>query len=215
MKRVKNLLYSLLSILHSNRYGFSLLEVLISIAIISLLIFALASFRNNIDFLGNFITQNFKAKSDIEQSLQILTTEIRSAGPSNLGAYPIDSTSASSFSFYSDIDKDGLFERVRYFAGTSTVNKSVIKPSGNPLIYATSSEIITTAISRVVWSSSTSLFSYFDSNYTGTELPIASTTNVSIIRSIRISFYADVSTSSAPKAEYFTRFITIRNLKTN
>lgn len=198
------------------RSGFSLVEVLVVIGIGSLLVFVITSFSDNLSVLKNIVGQKLQSRSDVEQTLQIMTTEIRSAGPSSLGAYAIDSASTSSFVFYSDIDKDGLFERVRYFVGTSTVQKGVVKPAGNPLVYATSTETVTTVIDNVTFpSSSQPLFGYYDSSYTGTQPQLPSPIDLTKVRIIQISLYVDISTSTAPKSEFFTTTVGMRNLKTN
>lgn len=197
------------------RNGVSLVEILLVVTISISILFAVTSFRSNLDLLQNFVSQKLQSSQDLKQTLQILTTEIRSAGPSSLGAYPIEAASTSSFVFYSDIDKDGLFEKVRYFLSTSTVQKGVTKPFGNPLVYATSSEIITTAIDNVIPSQTTPLFQYFDTNYTGSQPAIPQPVNTNQIRIVRFSVYVDVNPKSSPQPEFFTSTITVRNVRSN
>jgi len=199
-----------------NRSGFSLFEVVLTVALFTLIIFVVASFRSNLDLLGNFVNQRLQSRQDIEQTLEIMATEVRSAGPSSLGAFAVESAGTSSFVFFSDIDRDGLFERVRYFLGTSTIRKGVIKPSGSPLVYATSSEIITTAASNIrSYPASSSLFQYYDANYTGTQPSMVFPINTSAIRLVQVSIYADINASSTPRAEFFTQVVGIRSLRSN
>jgi len=197
------------------REGVTLLEVLLVVMISASLIFVVGSFRNNLDTLQNFVGQKLQSRQDIDQTIQIIETEIRSSGPSSLGAYAIESAGTSSFAFFSDIDKDGLFERVRYFLSTSTVQRGIIKPAGNPLVYATSSEVITTAVASVIPSTSTPLFAYYDASYTGTQSAMAYPLDVTAIRVVKFSVYADIKASSSPKAEFFTTTVTVRNLRSN
>jgi Flp pilus assembly pilin Flp len=197
------------------REGVSLIEVLIVVMISASIIFVVGSFRANLDTLQNFVGQKLQSRQDIDQTIQILETEVRSSGPSSLGAYPIESAGTSSFAFFVDVDKDGLFERVRYFLGTSSVQKGVIKPVGNPLVYATSSEIITSIIANVIPSTTTPLFAYYDAAYTGTQSAMTYPIDVTAIRLIEFSVYADSKASSTPKAEFFTTTVTVRNLRSN
>lgn len=200
----------------SKRDSFSLVEVLVVTAIGSMLVFVLTSFSGNIGILKNLVNQKLQSRSDIEQTLQIMTTEIRSASHSSLGGYAIDSASSSYFIFYSDIDNDGFFDRVRYFLVTSTIQKGVIRPSGNPIVYSTSSEIIATVVNNLAnTTSSKPLFNYYDSSYTGTQDSLANPIDVTKVRVIQISFDVDINTSTAPKAESFTATVDVRNLKTN
>lgn len=199
----------------NKRKGFSLIEVIIFAAIMGALIFVVSSLTSNVANIENFVNQKLQSRNSLEQTFQMLVTEIRSAGPSSNGAYQIESASTSSLVFFSDIDQDGVFERVRYALGTSTIAKGFIKPSGNPLTYATSSEIIGDVMTNVIVSTSTSLFSYFDSAYTGSQTAMTSPIDISKIRVVKVSVYVDVNPGKAPKAAFFSDTITIRNSRSN
>lgn len=199
-----------------NRKGFSLAEVLIVVAIAASFVVVVSNFSGNINLLNTLVGQQLQSASDITQTLQIMTTEIRSAGPSGNGAYPIDSASTSSFTFYSDINKDGSMDHVRYFLSSSTIYRGIIAPTGTPVTYPTSSEVITDLIDGVSTpTTSTPLFSYYDANYTGTQAALTAPIIVSNIRLVQISFQADIQQNKAPGPESFSTLVDIRNLKTN
>jgi hypothetical protein len=203
-----------------HREGFTLIEIVLVVAMTAGVVFVVASFRSNLDMMENLLNQKLQSRQDIDQSMQIMTTEIRSAGPSSLGAYAIESASTSSFAFFSDTDKDGVYERVRYFVATTTgatttIKRGIVKPTGNPLVYATSSETVTTAIVNVIRPSSTPVFSYFDANYTGSEAALASPVDATRIRLVKVNIYADINPSTAPIPTLFSTMINIRNLRTN
>ena len=193
--------------------GFTLIEVVIVIAIFATIFTVIASFGQNTSLLSNLINKSLQAEQDLKQTFQILVTEIRSAGPSSLGAYPIESAATGSIAFFSDIDEDGIFERVRYFVGTSTLQKGVIKPTGNPLVYATSSEVLKTMVNYLLIATST--FEYYDSNYTGSEAPLSTPIDVTKIRIVKVTVTADVNPGTAPKPVTFTNTIDVRNLRSN
>ena len=134
-------------------------------------------------------------------------------GPSSLGDYPLSLASSTAITFYSDIDEDGIFERVRYYFTTSSLMKAVIQPTGNPLVYATSSETVRTIVQNVLVASSS--FSYFGTNYTGVEAPMAQPVDPQSVRIVRVDLYADISPSTAPQPTYFSNTMTIRNLRSN
>ena len=196
-------------------WGFTTIEILVVVAMTSLLIFVISSFGANLGTLQNLVGQKLQSRGDVDQALQIMATEVRSAGPSSLGAYAIDSATTSSFSFYSDIDKDGLFERVRYFLSTSTIQKGIIKPSGNPLVYVTSTEIATPAVNYVLFASSTQLFTYYGSTYTGSGPPLSSPVDISQVRMAKAMFYADINPGKAPQPLFFSATVDLRNLRSN
>jgi hypothetical protein len=197
------------------RNGFSLVEVLIASLIGVAFIFILSSFQGNLTSLQTITSQKLQSSQDITQTIQLMTTAIRSAGPSSIGGYPIESAGTSSFIFYSDIYRNGTFERVRYFLGTSTLQEGITIPSGNPLAYVTSTEIVTTQINNLILSSSTVFFTYYDTNYTGTQAPMSYPITVANIRLVQFSFYAAVNPSSTPIPQYFSQMVDIRNLRTN
>jgi prepilin-type N-terminal cleavage/methylation domain-containing protein len=196
----------------NKRSGFSLMESIIVIALVGGLVLVVASLRANLSTLDQIVSQRLQSRGDVDQAIQIMSTEIRSAGPSSLGAYPIEKADRGEFIFYSDIDKDGLFERVRYFISTSTIKKGITKPSGNPLTYTTSTETQNTAVASVVGVSST-IFSYYNSDYTGTSTALSYPANPTAVKVIEYYFYADVNASTSPTPEFFSGAITSRNLR--
>lgn len=219
MKNLRKKINKLAKISARYRGGVSIIEILVIAGITATIVFTVVSFRSNLGSLENFVNQRLQSSQDIKQTMQILTTEIRSAGPSSLGSYPIESASTSSVTFYSDIDKDGLFERVRYFlfsnASGTVIKKGVIRPAGNPLVYATSSEIITTAISNVIVNQLIPLFKFYDSAFTGSQAPLSPPIDATKIRIVQLSVYADINPTKTPKAEFFMTTVAVRNVRSN
>lgn len=198
-----------------SRDGFSLFEVVIVMSIFAIVLFAVTSFRGNLNMLENLVNQKLQSRQDLDQEFQIMITELRSAGPSSLGAYPIEAASTSSITFFSDIDKDGIFERVRYYLSSTTVEKGVVEPTGNPLVYSTSTEATTTIVSNVIISTSTPLFQYYDTNYTGSQAALASPIDATQVRIVKVSLSVDVNPKLAPVPIFFSNTVNIRNLRSN
>ena len=202
------------------RAGFSLFEVLLVMALFSSTLFVVIRFRSNLDLLQNIVNQKLQSRQDIDQAFQRLVTDIRSAGPSSLGGYAIEAAATGSLTFYSDIDKDGIFERVRYFlasstSATTTLQRGIVEPAGNPLVYATSTEIVATAAANVVNTSTVQLFAYYDANYTGSEAPLSVPITTTAVRLVKISLLADVNPNTAPVSTLFSDMVSIRNLRSN
>lgn len=199
---------------HKHNDGFSILEVVIVVGVFAILVVLMASTRSNVDLLENLVGQRLQSREDVDVALRSFVSEVRSAGPSSLGGYAIEAAGTSSFQFYSDIDGDGLFERVRYTIATSTLEKAVVKPSGNPLTYATSSEVVTTAVTNIIKTASTT-FAYYDSAYTGTQAPLTMPINVTDIRLVQLNLMTDIHPSSSPKAIFVSETVAVRNLRSN
>ena len=196
----------------SSRKGFSIVEIIISIGVVAALIFVMGRFSNTISVLDKIINQKLQVGSDIVSSLQNFVTDVRSMSPSGAGGFAIESAASSSFVFYSDWDRDGTTERLRYFFVSSTLSKGIIEPTGNPPVYASSTEKVIIAIPDVVVGSSS--FQYFDSASTGS-IPLSSPIDPTAVHMMKIFITADISSSTSPKPESFSEIITVRNLRPN
>jgi len=197
-----------------SRSGFTVLELVIVIglwAMVGLIVFYVVW---NLSDTGQYIQNNLANQNDLEQVFANMTIEIRSMAPSALGAYPITTAGTSSLIFFSDVNNDGVSDQVRYFMGTSTINRGIIVATGTPASYPTSSEILTTVISNLI-ATTTPLFQYFDAQYTGTQNPMTQPVTIANIRTVLVTVLIDVNPGTAPLPTFFSRMITMRNLRSN
>ncbi len=202
----------------NNRGGFSLIEVLIVVVIAAAVVVVVSNFGTNVTGLNGLITTQLKSKSNIAQTLEIVTNEIRGAEPSAAGAYPISAAASSSFTFYTSIHQDGVIDQITYYLASSTIWRSLIAPTGTPATYPTSSQVVNDLIDNVsLVSSSTPLFSYYPATYTGTGSPLPSPVAVASIRLVNITFSSQVNPNPDQPAspQYFSELVDIRNLNTN
>ena len=200
----------------TSRSGFSLLEILIVIAIASAVVLVVGNFSNNISGLNVLVSQELQSKSDVNQLLQTAGNEIRSMTESGNGAYPIDVAGTTTFAFYSDINQNGSVDHVRYFLASSSIYKGVIAPTGTPASYPTSGEVVADIIDNVARpATSTPLFTYYDSSYTGSQAPLAQPVSIAAIRLVGISFMVNTNASRSSAPQYFSTLVDIRNLKSN
>jgi len=200
---------------HQNsKSGFTIIEVLVSIFILTLIVSVVYSFQKDVFSLNRIISDSLVAQEEARRNLKTMTAEIRTASPSSLGAYAIAQTATSSFIFYSNIDGDSFKERVRYFLDGTTLKKGIIKPSGAPLAYNPANETIID-LAHDVANTTTSIFSYYDTNYDGTTQPLAEPINVSVVRLVKITIVIDHDPLVSPGHITLTTQISIRNLKDN
>jgi prepilin-type N-terminal cleavage/methylation domain-containing protein len=199
--------------------GFSLIEVLIVVAIAAALVIVVSNIGTNVTSLNGLITDNLQSKSDIAQTLQIMTSEMRSAQPSAAGAYPIVAATTSSFSFYDSVNNNGVIDYVSYYLASSTIYRTVVAPTGTPATYPTSSQIIYDMIDNVSLASpSTSLFTYYGAGYTGSPgQALTSPVAISSIRLVQIAFSSatERNPSQPSPPQYFSMLVAIRNLDSN
>lgn len=194
-----------------SKSGFSTFEIIIAIGLSAIIVLAVGKFSDAITSMGVLINNELRADQDLELSFRVIRTELRSMGPSEAGAYPLEVVSTSTIIFYSDIDSDGLTEKVKYKFGTSTFEKGVIEPTINPVTYPTSTENIILVAPSII--SASSSFLYYGEGYTGSEAPLSSPIQISSVRIIGVRLVAEVSTSTAPRPIGLEDIITIRNLR--
>ncbi len=199
----------------SANYGFSILEMLVSVAIISLIGLAVANFQKDIFSLNTHLQDSLSAQLDARKVLRSFIAEVRSASPSSLGGYAIESAGTSSITFYSNIDNDLYKERLRYFLQGSDLKRGVIKPGGNPLVYNPSDEEFDIIARDVVNGTNTPIFDYFDKNFYGTTTPLTSPVDPILVRLIRMTLVIDRDPNKSPEPINVSSQGTLRNLKDN
>ena len=195
-----------------NKNGFTLIETLVGVSIFVLIVGSLALLSRNVWINNSFISAGLTNANAGRQILKTMVSEIRTASTADTGTYTINQAGSSSFTFYSDIDSDGLKEKVRYFLAGTTLQKGVIKPTGSPLIYNSINEKISTFVNNVI---STSIFDYYDENYDGTTAPLSFPVNVSDIRLVKITVMVEQDPNRSPTPMVFSTQVSIRNLKDN
>jgi prepilin-type N-terminal cleavage/methylation domain-containing protein len=192
--------------------GYSLPEMLISVAILSAMLGVIAAFQSDIFSFNRVIQSGLGNQDEAKKIIRPFSGEVRGASMSSLGGYVIKEATESSFVFYSDIDSDGLKEEVRYYLEDGKFKKGVIKPSGNPLEYDADDEKIVNVVNHVI---NSQIFEFHDSTYSGTEDPLAFPVSLIDIRLVKISLEIDDDINQPPAATSISTQVFIRNLKDN
>ncbi len=207
---------------YSSLRGFTLVEAIVSIAIILLIGGSMIAFYRSVIMNTKVLQSSLNAQQQIRRVQQAFIAELRSATQSAGGAYTIESAGTSSIAFFSNTDADASIEHVRYFFATSTkggpynvLKKGVIKPTGT--VYDPTLEKISTVVFDVKNSSTTPIFTYYDSTYNGTSstTPLAEPINVPAIRLVKMSLAVDPNAGRSPVYQTYTTQVSIRNLKDN
>lgn len=100
--------------------GFTLIETIVTIAIFALIWGAVSAFIVMTYRTHVYTWQQSIAIDEARKGIETMVKEIREAKLGDDGSYPIVLAQDKEFIFYSDIDKDGETERVRYFLGTAS-----------------------------------------------------------------------------------------------
>lgn len=195
--------------------GFTLMEIVVGVSILVLILVAAFIFQNDVLRLFSYTTSDITVQEQARKAFRQFTAEARSISPSSTGAYPLITVTGTTFTFFSDIDSDGMREQVRYFRDGSALKKGVIKPAGNPLVYNPANEVITVLISKVTNDPGTPVFSYYDENYDGTTAALADPVSVIQVRLVKVALVLDEDPNRPPGPLTVTSQVSLRNLKSN
>lgn len=199
--------------------GFTVIELLTVIGI--LLVVMTAVYAVSITgFKNQFFMQELNdAAEEAKRGIEVMVAEIREAANGDDGSYPIVSAQNFELIFFSNIDEDGLTERVRYFLDNSQLKRGITKPAGFPLAYnPEANEAVETLVSYVSNDfGSEPIFFYYNQNYPGDEAnnPLTTPANLLAVRAIKIRLFTNVNLERAPDDIELSSFVQIRNLKTN
>jgi prepilin-type N-terminal cleavage/methylation domain-containing protein len=197
--------------------GFTLVETLVTIFVFSIIMGGATLLLTNI--LKNSRQQPL-ALEVIDQARLVIfnfTNELRNANAGNDGSYPLNQANDSQIIFYSTYGSATSTQtnKIKYYISGTTLYKSVIAPSGNPLIYNPSSEETTTIIGDIR-NTTTPTFYYYDGNYTGTSTPLVQPINVNDVKFIAINLILPNQDSRDATTTFtITAGGTLRNMKNN
>jgi prepilin-type N-terminal cleavage/methylation domain-containing protein len=200
---------------NKNSKGFTLVEILVVTLIFTIIIICMTEFERDIFYLNTVQSGSLSSATDAQSILNIMVKEIRAAGQGADGSYPIVTAGTTTFTFFSDIYQNGVKEKVTYFLSSTTLEKAVFVPTGTPRAYPTATTTTVILVSNVRNATSTNIFDYFDSNYTGTSSPLVQPVTISAIRLIRITLVLDTYTNRPLAPVTYTSQVSIRNLKNN
>ncbi len=193
--------------------GFSLIEILVAISISSILLVGMVRFMGTAIPLYRSTFMQTMADETARVQLKRMAREIRSALPSDAGAFPIVEASASRLIFYANVDSDSSAERVRYELVDTTMVRGVTQPTGNPIVYNVAQESATT-VARSIQNGSNPVFMYYDSTYPSSTTPVPSG-SVASVTYISFSLTIDADTNNDPPAIVIQSQVQLRNRKTN
>lgn len=198
----------------------TLVETLIAIGIVFLVAQGVVMFQQNIIRNSQILQQHLLREQEVRRTLHTFTKEVRSTTQSEAGAYALEAAGTSSIVFFSDIDRDGVVERIRYFLSTSTrpdvfdvIKKGRIEPSGS--VYNPATEVVQTVVRGVRNSATTPLFAYYDATYDGTTAPLPVPINIPIVRLVKMEILIDADGARGEGTRSFVTQVNLRNLKDN
>ncbi len=201
---------------HHHKSGLTLIEILVSIAVGSILLIAIFDLQRSLADNQRTINFNTQAYNEANIAIQAISRELRNARPAATGAYPIQLASDNEIIFYANIDTDTPSERIRYFLQDNKLNRGVINPTGNPPTYSTSNEKITLVIDYIV-NTGNPIFQYYNGNWPSdtTNNPLPAPARLLDTKLVTISLTINPRPDRPESAYYLESSSQIRNLKNN
>jgi prepilin-type N-terminal cleavage/methylation domain-containing protein len=195
--------------------GVTLVELLIALAIFSLIIVAVGALGSNIFKYNSEISDSYETARTSQVILKTMLKELRESAPGANGAYPLALTGSTTLSFFSDTDNDGKTEKITYSLIGTTLYRASIKPTGTPATYLAQNQSTSTLVTNVINGNTLPSFQYYDTHYTGTSSPMVHPVNPSLVRLIKVSQQIDINPNRSPLPIIYTIQVSLRNTKTN
>jgi prepilin-type N-terminal cleavage/methylation domain-containing protein len=197
--------------------GFTLVEVMISSVIMVVLAASVMGLSYIVSNSQLTAINSYTAVEEANAIISSITAEVRTAEQSATGAYPLEVADDNEIVFYSDIDYDGVVERVRYTATGKRLEKGVVDPTGVPLLYDLATEKVTTRTEYLDDSSATPVFLYFNGDWpTDTaNNPLLSGSRLSNTRLLRVTIKMRMMSDTTQDTFTLETHVQPRTLKTN
>jgi prepilin-type N-terminal cleavage/methylation domain-containing protein len=204
------------SIFNFTNHGFTLIEVVVSLAIFSILLFVVSSLLITVFQNPN---QEIISMNNIEHAESVTSNfvdELRGAVTGNDGSYPLGLVDDNQIIFYSNHGASGIsVKRFRYYLLENILYKGIVIPTGSPLSYDVSSEVVK-PVMTVASNGSAPLFYYYDGDYNGMGNALSQPVNINQVRFVTMNLMVkNQMTTQDVSAFPVSAGAAIRNLKDN
>jgi len=166
----------------------SLSELIIAIGIFSIILVGVNELfirtYKNYNLTMNTHTASVKANRGASETVNVL----RRLKSGDDGSYPILNANSFDLKIFSDIDKDGVTEKVHYYLSGTNFMIGTSNPSGFPPTYPTIDSATQILIPDVVNNGSQPLFYYYDGENNIISAPV---TNLINLKMIEVNLFVD------------------------
>jgi len=148
---------------NTSQKGFSLIEMIVLIAVFVVIIIAIVSALRFVYRGQRFAFEQADATRSARTGIEKAVRSLREMSYADNGAYPVISMATSSIDFYSDYDNDKKIERIHYFLDGTNFKKGITESSGDPPTYNISNEVVSLVSDNVRNASlKIPVFTYYD-----------------------------------------------------
>lgn len=194
----------------------TLIELLIAIAITSIIGLGLVSLQYILSQNQIAITKNYKSSEDVNYAVTMFTKELRRASPGENGSYLLSTAGDQNIAFYSDSDLDNQAEKIQYHLEGTNLIKTTIQPTGFPVSYP-NDQVVNTIISSIIRNGSQPIFYYYNEDYPGDTQnnPLSQNKRLSDTKTVKIYLRANTNANDSEKDYIIDSLVNIRMLKDN
>lgn len=198
--------------------GFTLLEMLVTIAVFGLTIIAI-TYLLRVIFTNS--TTNPNALNAIDQAQGAATNfvnQVRDASYGNDGSFPLGEASTTEIIIYSPYGtgSSSTVDRIRYFVASSTLYEGITVPSGSPASYNLANEKVSTVVSHIAGVGTSTVFFYYNGSYAGTTSALSQPVNVNQVTYVGLTMSVQLlEVRGATTTSVISTAAAMRNLKTN
>lgn len=153
----------------AGQFGFTLVEVIMAVAIFSLLMLAMNALFISLYRQQGVDTAITKRTQSMNYVLGTISRELRGSNRGEDGSFFIAEAGGNSLTFYSDINKDGLTEKISYALDGTDLKKTITEP-GSSSLYAGAG--VSFVVCPEIQNGGTPIFTYYNKSYTGSEAPM-------------------------------------------
>lgn len=196
----------------------TLVEMLIAIAVTLIIMEGFTLFFVKTWDMNKFILEEGMASASASHATGKVVAQLRSIRQADNGDFPVESGTSFDLKVYTDIDNDGVTERVHYFLDQANdqFKIGITNPAGStPVTYPANDDSVTVMTSYVVNEATDPVFYYYNQNYPGDTVnnPLATPVAVGSVRLIRVHFLINIDPVHAPNNVNIESFADLRNLE--
>ena len=197
--------------------GLTLIEMVIAIAVALIVMEGFTYMLLKTWDTNKFILEEGLASAAASRATNRIVIQLRGVQQSDNGSYPVVSADDFDFTLYTDIDDDGVVERVHYFLDqvNDQLKVGVTDPNtAVPVAYPAGDTTVTVMTNYVVNEATDPVFFYYNGDYPSDTInnPLTTPASVGNIQLIKIHLFVNINPVHAPDNINIESFVDLRNL---